>query len=241
MKKELSIRRLFIDVFRFIGRNSGLLGCLAFLSFLGSYAAFWLGSSRGFLFFALYGCFIYFFYYLFIVLYFGKKPIFTAERFINSFVKLLIILAFSFFVLILCKIGLNITHYLARGLIIFPDLYDVLRNIYQAFMLSSVRPIVMYLSVLVLLSFSFFIPGFAWMSVLEDQSGSVVEAYANVRGNYFKTVYVFVLIYGILPLLIGSAAIVLPRTLMAAIYAFQTVFQLVIYLHLYAFFYSENK
>lgn len=239
MKKELSVRQLLIDVLQFIGNNAGLLGCLAVLSFAGSYISLYVGGARTFMFLLFYGLFIYCFYYLFICLYFDKKPIFTAPRFVNSFFKILAILALSFFILLFAKIGLNVTHYLTRGLAVFPDLYHWLKSAYYLFITSPLYALAEYLSVILLLTFSFFIPGFAWMSVIEKDEGSVIAAYSAVRGNYLKTAMVFVALYGLLPLLVGSVGLMVSRGVLAFLYALQTVFQLVVYLHLYDFYFKK--
>lgn len=238
MKKELSIRRVFTDSLIFIGNNLGLLGFLAFLSFAGSYVALWAGASGNLLYLVLYGVFIYIFYFLFVGLYFGKKPVFTAERFVNSFLKLLAILCLSFVILIICRCGFNFLRHLARSLSVFPDFYDWLRNAYHYVLSTGIYSLIAYLSVIGLLSVSFFIPGFAWMATIDDKRGSIVKAYAEVRGNYIKTLTIFVLIYGIMPLIFSLAGLMTSKTLLSALYALQTVFQLVVYLHLYELFYS---
>lgn len=241
MKKELSIRRVFIDSLVFIGNNLGLLAFLAFLSFAGSYIALAAGTASNLLYLIFYGAFIYGFYFLFVALYFGKKPLFTAERFVNSFLKLLVVLGLSFVILIICRCGFNVLRHLAGSLIVFPDFYEWLRTTYHYVLSTGIYSVVAYLSIIGLLSLSFFIPGFAWMATIDDQSGSIIRAYAEVRGNYFKTLIVFELIYGILPLIFSLAGLMTSKTVLSALYALQTVFQLVVYLRLYEVFYAEHQ
>lgn len=241
MKKELSIRSLFIDSLQFMGSNLGLLCFLAFLSFAGSYIALWAGMAHNLLYLAFYGVFIYCYYFFFTGLYFEKKPVFTAERFVNSFLKLLVILCLSFLILVIFRTGFNILKHLAMGLAVFPDFFVWLRDCYRYIVSTGIYSIVAYLSVIGLLTFSFFIPGFAWMSAVNDKESSIIGAYSVVKGNFIKTLVVFLLIYGLLPLLTGFLGLLTSKTLLSAVYALQTVFQLVVCLHLYDFFYSDKN
>ena len=89
MKKELSVRRLFIDSLGFIGNNIPLLFVLTIFSFVGSYSAGRFGAYNNISVFLLYGVFIYFFYFFFVSLYFGQKPLITKEKFVDSLIKFL--------------------------------------------------------------------------------------------------------------------------------------------------------
>ena len=117
MKKELSVRRLFIDSLGFIGNNIPLLFVLTIFSFAGSYLAGVFGAYKNLSVFLLYGIFIYFFYFFFVSLYFGQKPLITKEKFVDSLIKFITVVAFSFFVIVCGKLGLNLLRYLINILI----------------------------------------------------------------------------------------------------------------------------
>ncbi len=239
MRKELSIRQLFIASLSFIGKNIPLLTFLTLLSFSGSYLAIRAGIYQNFLMLTLYGLYIYFFYFFFVSLYYAQRPLITKEKFIDSFVKMIVILAFSMFVLICGKIGINILHYLSRYLIGFPDIYSLLRRIYIFILLNPFGKIVLYFGVITLLTFSFFIPGFAWISTINGRDSSIISAYAKTNGNLWKTVLTFLILYGILPLIISFIGLTSGSVILGILYALLTIFQVIVFLHLYDFFYNE--
>ncbi len=239
MKKELSIRQLFVDSLSFIGKNIPLLTVLTFLSFAGSYLAVKIGIYHNFLFLLLYGLYIYFFYFFFVSLYYEQHPIITKEKFVDSFIKMITIFAFSMFVLICGKIGINILHYLSRYLIGFPDIYSLLRKIYIFILLNPFGKIILYLGVITLLTFSFFIPGFAWVSTISGKDTSIISAYIKTGGNLIKTVAVFVIMFGILPLIISYIGLTSGSVVLGILYALLTVFQIIVFMHLYDFFYND--
>jgi hypothetical protein len=240
MKKELSVRRLFIDSIHFIRNNLSLLGLLTILSFVGFYAAARV-SVRNIFFYMGYATFIYLFYYMFVGLYFGKKPLWTAERFVESFVKMLTLLVMSCSIWLTVKFLLNGTHFALRHLSFFSDLYPRLRQGYLIVASWPFYSLLVWLAAICLLAFSFFIPGLAWIAAMDDKDASLTEAYARVRGNFWKSAYVFVLLYGVLPLLTSLIGLRIGTWFLALLYTFQTVFQLIVYLHLYAFFYRSKE
>lgn len=239
MKKELSTRQLFIDSLSFIGKNKALLAVLAFLSFAGSYLAIRVGIYQNFLLLLLYGLYIYFFYFFFVSLYYEQRPMLTKEKFVDSFIKMITIFAFSMFVLICGKIGINILHYLSRYLIGFPDIYSFLRRIYIFILLNPLGKIVLYLGVITLLTFSFFIPGFAWISTINGKDASIISAYVKTSGNLCKTILIFILLYGIFPVIISFIGLTNGSIVLGVLYALLTVFQIIVFLHLYDFFYDD--
>lgn len=239
MKKDVSIRQILVDSLGFIGDNTALLGVLALLSFAGSYFSLYIGMARTPLLLLLYGFYIYFFYFLFISLYYAQKPLLNKERIIDSLFKILTILALSMLILICGKISINIMHHLARGLIVFPSLYAALRSIYVFMVTNPYARIIIYLGVITLLSFSFFIPGFAWISSICGKNSSILNAYSKARGNYFKIIAIFVALYGLLPLATGFAGLSLGYGFLAILYAIQNIFQIIVYLHLYDRLYAD--
>lgn len=239
MKKEVSIRQLLLDSLGFIGNNAVLLGFLALLSYAGSYVSLYIGIARTPFLLLLYGVYIYLFYFLFISLYYDKKPLLNKERIIDSLFKMLTILALSMLILICGKISINILHHLARGLVVFPTLYAALRGIYVFMVTNPYARIIIYLGVIALLSFSFFIPGFSWISSICGKNSSIFYAYSQTRGNYFKIMGIFIALYGILPIATGFAGLSLGYGFLAVLYAIQNIFQLVVYLHLYDKLYAD--
>lgn len=240
MKKELSIRSVFIDSLGFIGNNKLLLCFLTILSYAGAAMALLYNNSQNMLYLLAYALYLYFFYFFFVSLYFNQRPLITKEKFVDSLIKLAAILAMSLFVIICGSLGLKFLHYLSKSLIGFSDLYNILRTVYIFMAQNEFAKIMIYLGVIMLLTFTFFIPGFAWISIINGQDRSIVSAFAKIRGNYLPTIAVFVSLYGILPLITGFIVLNSSYWTMAIVYALQTIFQIIVYLHLYDKFYHNT-
>lgn len=239
MRNKLSIRQLFIDTLGFIGNNIPLLGVLTIFSFIGSYFGKNFGVYSNRLAFLVYALYIYFFYFFFVSLYFAQKPLITKEKFVDSVIKLICIFAFSFFVLLCGHFAIGFLRYCSRYLIGFPDIYSFLRETYIFLALNPYAKILIYAGIIVLLTFSFFIPGFAWVSTVNNKDNSILTAFDKVRGNYIKVVIVCLLIFCLFPLLISIIGLNSSIWLLSIFHALLTIFQLVAYLQLYEFFYKE--
>ncbi len=239
MLKKLSIRQLFIDSLGFIGNNIPLLGVLTIFSFIGSYCGKNFGVYANRLAFLVYALYIYFFYFFFVSLYFGQKPLLTKEKFVDSVIKLICIFAFSFFVLLCGHLAIGILRYCSRYLIGFPDIYSFLRETYIFLALNPYAKILIFAGIITLLTFSFFIPGFAWISTINNRDNSVLTAYYKVGGNYIKVLMVCLLMFCIFPLLISAIGVNTSLFVLSCLHALLTVFQIVVYLHMYDFFYGQ--
>lgn len=233
MQKPLSIKQISIQSLSFIGQNIFLLLLMALVSFALSYFILKWGASYKHLTFFLYGIFIYLFYYVFISLYYEQKPVFSAEKLVNSFIKLLSIFALSLFVLICFKFGIYILRYFSKRLVGFPDLYAFLKGTYTFLANTNFGQLLIYLVVITFLSFTFFIPGFSWISSLNGKDSSIMTAYAKVSGNYLKVCLIFVILYAVLPLISGLINIYPTPVSLGITYSVLTIVQLVFCLHLY--------
>ena len=241
MKKEMSVRQIFIDTLGFIGNNKGILCFMTFLSFIGSYTASKIEISIHNPFFGfLYGIYIYSFYYLFAGLYCQNKPLITKEKIVDSFIKFLAITALSFLVVICGKISFHITYKLCRGLIGFPDLYNLLQTVYRFMINHSYLRFIIYLGITTLLSITFFIPGFVWVATLDKKDNSIISAYARVKGNYLKVIATTFILFGVLPLFVGFIELKSSKIVMAIMHSALAVFQIVAYLQIYDKFYPDD-
>ncbi len=240
MKKDLSVRRLLVDSLDFIGKNAALLMCWTFLSFAGSYAAARFGAYRHPFLFFVYAVYIYFFYFFFISIYNGEKPYISKQKFVDSLLKMVSVLALSLSVLICGKLGITVLHRLCRGLVGFPQIYDFIRQIYYFLLFNSWAKIIIFFGIISLLTFTFFIPGFAWVGTIGGKDASIISAYAKVQGNYLRVLAVFLLIYGILPLVAGFVGLGTGMAVLSLFNGLVTVFQVIVYLHLYDVFYQPS-
>lgn len=241
MKEKMSVRQVFIDTLGFIGNNKAILAFMTFLSFIGSYLTATSGVSLQNPFFAfLYGVYIYAFYYMFISLYCQKKPLITKEKIVDSFIKLIIITMLSLFILICFKVFFNILYGLGRGLVGFPDLYNILRSMYRFMINNPYLKVIIYLGITTLLSISFFIPGFAWVATIDKKDNSIISAYAKVKGNYLNVIASIFIIFGLLPLFVGYVELKSSQIIMSLMHSMLAVFQIVAYLQIYDKFYPDN-
>ena len=238
MEKKLDLKQLFIGTFSFMAKNVFLLLLFGVASFLASFLSFKyaFGHQLNMLFF--YGLFSYLFYYLFISLYFEQKPIFTSEKLINSIIKAVIIFALSLVVVILGHLTLKLLKYMAEWLIGFPDIYAFLKNTYHFLNASKFGRFLLYIPMILLLTFTFFVPGFAWVSSIRGGDTSLLSAYARTYGNNTKIIGVLLLLYAVLPFVMSFFVSLKPVNLSLS-YALTNIIQLVFYIRLYDFFYQE--
>lgn len=237
--KKLSVRSLFVDSLGFIGNNVPLLFVLTIFSFGGSYLAGKFGAYKNISGFLLYGIFIYFFYFFFVSLYFAQKPLITKEKFVDSLIKFATVVAFSFFILLCGKLGINLLRYLSRNLIGFPDIYEFIRQTYIFLVLNPYAKVLLLFGAVILLSFSFLIPSFAWVSTINNRDSSIISAFYKVRGNYLKSIFVFVLLFAFFPLIISIIGLSVSSFVLFALHSVLTVFQIIVYLRLYDIFYTD--
>ncbi|MBE6451332.1 MAG: hypothetical protein E7016_05145 [Alphaproteobacteria bacterium] len=242
MKKEMSVRQIFIDTLEFIGNNKAILVFMTFLSFIGSYLPAALNISLKNPFFGfLYAMYIYGFYYLFVALYCQNKPLITKEKLVDSFIKLIIITALSLCFIMCGKIVFHLIYKFGRSLVGFPDIYHALQSSYRFMVNHPYLKLVIYLGITTLLSLSFFIPGFAWVATIDKKDNSIISAYAKVKGHYLKVITSIFIIFGVLPLFIGFVELKSSPIVMSVMHAMLAVFQLVAYLQIYDKFYPDEN
>lgn len=242
MQKKISLHRLGGNVFRFIGDNLPLLLVLGFFSFAGSYTFNLMALHHRKFFVLPYVIYIYFYYYFFMALYFEQKPLFDKAKFADSLKRFFKILLFSLCVLLSAHIAFSIVRYVARSFYMFPSFYRFLQQTYRFVLTNPYTKVGVFIGSLFLLTFSFFIPSFSWVSSINGQDNSIISAYTHVRGNFLKVCLIFICIFGLLPILISLGGMYLSWAWISFLYALLSIFQLVVYLKIYDFFYSgEGK
>ncbi|MBR6409123.1 MAG: hypothetical protein IKS23_02635 [Alphaproteobacteria bacterium] len=238
MKTELNIKQLFIDVLSFIGKNCFLLSLFGLACYTASFLSLkFMFKHQGVMMFS-YALFCYAFYYLFISLYYEQKPIITSEKIVNSIVKMAVVFAVSLSVVIFGHLFLKLLKYMAQWLIGFPDIYEFLKQVYTFLNNSKIGQFLLYIPLIFLLTFTFFIPGFTWVSSLNGKDASLWSAYSKTQGNYIKIVIVLLIVYAFLPFALSLLAKPTPIGL-SITHAIKTIIQLVFYIRLYDFFYED--
>ena len=152
---------------------------------------------------------------------------------------MLAILLLAFAALLALKIGFKILFFLAGTLKAFPEFYERLRLAYLGLLVSPYFAWFLPIFMFIILSFTFFIPAFAWISAVIGGDSSITMTFVRTKGNYVRLIVIFLLIYGILPLTIlvfrgYSAGVV------AAVSALMSLIQIVIYLKDYEHFYPQK-
>ncbi len=239
MEIKLSIKDILQESFLFF-RNAPLLALSFFLLAYGAvYFAQALNISTNLPIVFAYLVYTYFFYYFFVCLYFKQKILLNKRRFANALIRMVAILLLAFAAVLLLKIGFKILFFLAGTLRAFPELYEQLRNLYLSTLISPYFTWFLSAFIFVILSFTFFIPAFAWISAVIGRDSSITRTFARTKGNYLRLIFMFLLIYGILPL-----TILLFRSfsggIVAAVSAAMSLIQIIIYLKIYEKFYSSN-
>lgn len=187
----------------------------------------------------IYAVCTYFFYYVFVALFYEQKPLISKEKFLDSLFMTLSVFAFSFFALICWKFGLSVFRYFLHHLIGLESLIDFFQSFNRFLNNHEFGQILKYLAAIAGLSFTFFVPGFAWISKIGGQDSSFISAYAHTLKSPLKVMGMFLCLYGLLPLLVGFAFINTPRVFLSAAYALMSVFQVTAYLFMHDELYSE--
>lgn len=239
MDTKLSLRNILWESCLFLRQNYILSLSFFLLAYAAVYYAQALNISTNLPIVFAYLIYTYFFYYFFVCFYFKQKILLNKRRFANALIRMVAILLLAFATLVILKIGFRILFFLVGTLRAFPEVYEQLRDIYINILMSAYFTWFLSAFVFVILSFTFFIPAFAWISAVIGRDSSITRSFVRTKGNYCRLILMFLLIYGILPLTIllfkgYSAGVV------AAVSAAMSLIQIVIYLKIYEKFYSQN-
>lgn len=238
MEKKLDLKRFVIDTLSFSAKNFFLLLFFGCVLFAASFLSFKYAFKHHISMLCLYGLFSYFFYYVFVNLYYNQKPIFTSEKIVNSVIKMLVIFALSLSMLIACRLFLILLKNMAHWLIGFPDLYQFLRTSYDFLQSSLLGQFVLFVPLIFFLTFTFFIPAFAWISCMNGNDVSILSAYAKTQGNYLKIMACLFILFAFIPFFVSLTGSQTPISLSIS-HAAISMIRLVFYIKLYDFFYEQ--
>ena len=238
MSETLNLKQFAINTLSFMAKNVVVLCLFGLLSFLASFISLKYVFKHQALMLTFYSLFCYAFYYIFVSFYYEQKPILTSEKLVNSVIKAIVVFALSLFVVICGHIGLKTLKLMAHALIGFPNIYDFLKNGYYFLNASKFGQFLLYIPILFFLTFTFFIPGFTWISSLNDGDASLWSAYIRTKGSYFKIALILFCFYAVLPFVLSFLTPQTPFWL-AMTHAFVIMCQITVYLRLYDFFYQK--
>lgn len=239
MEKRLNIKQFVISVLSFTAKNWILLSFFCVLLFCASFLSFKYAFKHQLSMLSCYGCFCYLFYYVFVNLYYNQKPIFSSEKIVNSVIKMVVVFSLSLMMIFVCHAGLKLLRYMTQWFIGFEDFYEAIKSVYQFLRASLIGQFLIYIPLIFFLSFTFFIPGFAWISTLNGKDDSIWSTYEKVHGNYLKIWVLLFVLFVVFPFVINF--LVPPKPFhMGMSHAIISMIQLVFYVKLYDFFYDEE-
>ena len=238
MPSKLPLMDILLQSIKYLAQNMRLTGCFFVFSFAAIYfiQRFHTAGSQSVMF--LYMLYTYLFYYLFVVVFFQKRPLFSKENFINAAIRIFAVLLLAFAVLLLIKAGFSLLFLIVLPLRAYPETYAMLRDAYIVAIKSPYTLYIVYAGVFGLLTFIFFIPAFAWVSAAIGKDASITMTFVKTQNNYLRLFCIFLSVYGILPLTV-LLLIPDPVWLVSAVSAFLTLLQITIYLTIYRFFYEK--
>ena len=181
MDTKLSLRNILWESCLFLRQNYILSLSFFLLAYAAVYYAQALNISTNLPIVFAYLIYTYFFYYFFVCFYFKQKILLNKRRFANALIRMVAILLLAFATLLILKIGFKILFFLAGTLRAFPEVYEQLRDIYINILMSSYFTWFLSAFVFVILSFTFFIPAFAWISAVIGRDSSITRSFARTR------------------------------------------------------------
>lgn len=234
MKNNLLLWRALVDTGLSIRNNLQLFSYFALLLAVGNYVFLRLESIfSGAIFLHLAA--IYVFYYLFIRVYFRKKPIFETDNFLRSIARMLIIIILAFASVMLLRIGFDILKLFAKSLSVFPDVYNFLAGIYAFLKSWPYTNVFLMILIFGILMFTIFIPFFAWISTIIGIEQSIIFSVIETKESYAKLFLIYVTFFGLIPFIFMGFLMSMktPLIITSIISGIYSIFQIVLYLRIY--------
>jgi len=230
MQEKLSVRKVYVNAYKYV---SGHLTAFAFLTlfyFLGSLLPMFIGLSSFRLVMLVY-------YYLF--LYFAAGCFYKQQIILDfhifSAAGLRFITAIMLFLasILICTFGINIVLSFARHL--FADSSDFI----YAVLNSGMWQIIKYLFIFWLFIIFFLIPSFAFLSEITGKNRSTLTAFAKAKGNIVNISIVAAIAFALMYCIIVVCFFLKVNVLVAEfIRDIALVFMTIVYFKMYDFFYK---
>ena len=240
MIKKLALNSVFSRSFKYIKQHFKLLGAFFVFSFAGILTVQLIDPTDSLLQMFLYLVYTYLFYYFFTRCYFKQKPLWSFSSFKDALIRMVAITLLAFAGLVLLRIGLYALYWLLSPLQYLPSTKEAVNSFMAFFIQSSLIRYALYLFMFALLTVMFFIPSLAWVSAAIGRDSSITLTFFRTRGNYIRLMVLFLLIFGLLPVIIISLSggSVFLSSVLSAVY---TLIQTVIYLQVYETFYPRPR
>lgn len=238
MSKTLDLKKFCSETLSFMVKNAPVLCLFGICAFTASFISLKYVFRHQLVMLTFYSIFCYLFYYIFISVYYEQKPWFTSEKIVDSVVKMVVVFALSMVVVMCGHIFLKTLKYMAKWLIGFPDIYAFLKNGYYFLNASKLGQFLLYIPIVFFLTFTFFIPGFSWISCINGKNQSLWDTYTKTQGFYLKIFVILFGVYAVFPFILSFIGALSP-VMLSIKNAVTNLVQIVVYLKLYDFFYED--
>lgn len=236
MTKRLPVYRIFKQSFAYMTANYQILGLFCGLSFLGIYMLGGFNLTDNLIGGAFYLLYTYLFYFIFVRVYFKRRPLFKQAEFLNALVRIITISLLAFASLMLLETIFLFFLWMLTPLEVYPHI----TSLWERFVASHTFRYALYGGMFLFTTIIFYIPALAWVSAVIGRNASITLTFFHTKDNYLRIFLICFIVYGLLPfaIFVLSANSWLLRALFTA---FFTIIQCVIYLHIYEFFYKVKK
>lgn len=236
MTKRLPVYSIFKQSFAYMIANYQMLSLFCGLSFLGIYMLGGFNLTDNLIGGAFYLLYTYLFYFIFVRVYFKRRPLFKKDEFLNALVRIITISLLAFASLMLLETIFLFFLWLLTPLEVYPHI----TSLWERFVASNTFRYALYGGMFLFTTIIFYIPALAWVSAVIGRNASITLTFFHTKDNYLRIFLICFIVYGLLPfaIFILSANSWLLRALFTA---FFTIIQCVIYLHIYEFFYKVKK
>ena len=232
MNNDFSLTRILQNSWQAICDNFNIFANMAVLLMACNYLCLYLEDiSENFI--VLRILWIYVFSYAFLRIYFNERPIFDKEIFLKSLGKMGIILLLEFAAILCLRFILVIAYLGAKSMMIFPDIYQLLQQVYL--WSKPMHWMIVLVTLFVVSCFGFFIPTLAWTGTLLGKDSSILFALIETRSRAAKILLLYMALFVILPIsvvaLFRTGA--LPLSIVLFLSSVITIIQLVVYAEMY--------
>ena len=233
-RSTLQIKQILFETISSMRENLQIFAYFALIFAIGNYIFIKLENINKSLFWP-HLLMIYAFYYAFIRVYFNQKPIFEKNNFIHTAAKMIVIVLLAFASVMFLRLGFELMKFFAKSLIIFPDIYNFLADIYVFLKTWPYTNVFLLMFLFAVLLFTMFIPFFAWISAVIGKEQSIIFSVLETKAYYVKLFAIYFVLYAVMPIILTGIMINLgfPLILMCIISAIFSIFQLVFYLKIY--------
>jgi len=235
MQEKLSVKKVYMNAFRYVVRNIKVFSFLTIFYFLGNLLPMFIGLNS-------FKAVILVYYYLFLYLaagyYYQQQILFKRDIFIAAGLRFLTVSLVFLAAILISTLVINLILDFIRdvipggGVVVYFILHSLIWQISK------------YLFIFVLFIIFFIIPSFSFVSEISGKGRSILTTYVKTKGSIIRIAVVSVLSYLLLSVIIGICILFKVNYLVAELIRdIAIVFITIVYFRMYDFFYKipQNK